>query len=240
MKKKNTKTQIIILCGGRGKRLGKITNKIPKPLIKVGKISIIEHKLNYYRKQGFENFTFCLGYKQKVLRKFLMKKCKSPTFFDGGINSGILKRIYLAKRVINDSTIISYGDTLAKINFINLVKRHKKSKAVLSLVAAPIQNPFGILNWNSKGKVIRFDEKPTLNHFIGYAVIEPNIFKYLNKKIINLKNGKGIVIAIKTLISKKLVNVYKYKGLQLTINSANELKEARNKIGKYFTFDEIL
>ena len=110
----------------------------------------------------------------------------------------------------------------------------------MSLVAAPIQNPFGILNWNSKGKVIRFDEKPTLNHFIGYAVIEPNIFKYLNKKIINLKNGKGIVIAIKTLISKKLVNVYKYKGLQLTINSANELKEARNKIGKYFTFDEIL
>lgn len=240
MKKKNSKTEIVILCGGRGKRLGKITNKIPKPLIKVGKIPIIEHKLNYYKKQGFENFTFCLGYKEKILRKFLIKRCKNPTFFNGGINSGILKRIYLAKKVIKDSTIISYGDTLAKINFADLIRKHKKSKAVLSLVAAPIQNPFGIVKWNSRGKVIRFEEKPILNHFIGYAVLEPNIFRYLNKKIINLKNGKGIVAAIKTLISKKLVNVYKFKGLQLTVNSVNELKEARNKIGKYFTFDEIL
>ena len=46
--------------------------------------------------------------------------------------------------------------------------------------------------------------------------------------------------AIQKLISKKLVNVYKFKGLQLTVNSPSELKEAKKKIGKYFTFDEIL
>ena len=55
-------SKIIILCGGRGKRLGNITKKIPKPLVKIGKISIIEHKLNYYKKQGLENFIFCIGY----------------------------------------------------------------------------------------------------------------------------------------------------------------------------------
>ena len=106
------------------------------------------------------------------------------------------------------------------------------------MVVAPIQNPFGLISWNRKGKVSQFEEKPTLNHFIGYAVIEPNIFNYLEKRIINLENGKGMVKAIQKLISKKLVNVYKYKGLQLTVNSHNELKEARTKIGKYFTFDE--
>ena len=42
--------KVIILCGGRGKRLGNITKKIPKPLVKIGKFSIIEHKLNYYRR----------------------------------------------------------------------------------------------------------------------------------------------------------------------------------------------
>ena len=58
------KSKIIILCGGRGKRLGKLTDKIPKPLVKIGKLTIIEHKLNYYKKQGFEDFIFCLGYKE--------------------------------------------------------------------------------------------------------------------------------------------------------------------------------
>ena len=49
-----------------------------------------------------------------------------------------------------------------------------------------------------------------------------------------------MVKAIQKLIPKKLVNVYKFEGLQLTVNSPNELKEARTKIGKYFSLDEIL
>ena len=54
--------------------------------------------------------------------------------------------------------------------------------------------------------------------------------------LINSKNGIGMVRAIKHLVSKRLVNVYKYNGLQLTVNSVSELREARNKIGKYVTF----
>ena len=42
------KSNVIILCGGQGKRLGKITKKIPKPLVKLGKFPIIEHKLKNY------------------------------------------------------------------------------------------------------------------------------------------------------------------------------------------------
>ena len=67
-------TKILILCGGRGKRLGTHTKKIPKPLIKVGKIPIIQHKINYYKKLGFKNLTFCIGYKGNILRSFLKKK----------------------------------------------------------------------------------------------------------------------------------------------------------------------
>ena len=57
--------------------MGKITNKIPKPLIKVAKKPIIEHKLTFYKSQGLKNFIFCLGYKSNQLRKFLKKKTTS-------------------------------------------------------------------------------------------------------------------------------------------------------------------
>ena len=232
---KNIKNKMIILCGGRGKRMGKITNKIPKPLIQVAKKPIIEHKLIYYKSQGLKNFIFCLGYKSNKLRKFLKSKLPKSQYHDAGVKAGILKRIHLVKEHISDNTIISYGDTLAKINFFDLLKSHKKSQCSLTIVAAPIQNPFGIVNWNSKGKALFFDEKPILNHYIGYAVISPNFFDMLNKKIINLKDGNGIVQAIKHLIKRRQVNIYKFKNLQITINSLEELKYARLNYKKYFT-----
>ena len=231
-----TDTKILILCGGKGKRMGKYTKKIPKPLVKVGKFPIIQHKINYYKKQGFKNLTFCVGYKAKEMKRFLKKNYQKSDLSNAGINSGILKRIFFALKNINSTSIISYGDTLAKINLNDLLNKHKKSKSLMSLVIAPIRNPFGIVKWDYKRKLTSFDEKPMLNHFIGYAVVEPNIFDHLNKKIINLPDGLGMVKAIKLLVSKRLVNVYEYNGLQLTINSINELKDARNKIGKYITF----
>ena len=165
------KNKIIILCGGRGKRMGKITKDIPKPMVRVGNSTIIEHKIKYYRSQGINDFTFCTGYKSKILKNYLVKKKIKSNFSDGGIKPGILKRIYLVKKFIDQPTIISYGDTLAKINMKDLVKKHIKSKCLLTIVVAPIQNPFGLVNWNNKGRATNFIEKPILNHFIGYAVL---------------------------------------------------------------------
>ena len=62
------KNKIIILCGGRGKRMGKITKNIPKPMVRIGKTTIIEHKIKYYRSQGIHDFIFCTGYKSKTLK----------------------------------------------------------------------------------------------------------------------------------------------------------------------------
>ena len=222
-----TDTKILILCGGKGKRMGKYTKKIPKPLVKVGKLPIIQHKINHYNKQGFKNLTFCVGYKAKEMKRFLKSNYQKSDLSNAGINSGILKRIFFALKNVNSTSIISYGDTLAKINLNDLLNKHKKSKSLMSLV---------IVKWDLKRKLTFFEEKPILNHFIGYAVVEPNIFDHLSKNIINLPDGAGMVKAIKLLVSKRLVNVYEYNGLQLTINSINELKDARNKIGKYITF----
>ncbi|MEC6987089.1 MAG: sugar phosphate nucleotidyltransferase [Pseudomonadota bacterium] len=229
------KNKMIIVCGGRGKRMGKITTSIPKPLIKIGNVPIIEHKLRYYKSQGLSNFIFCLGYKSDQLMNFLKKKNFKSIFNIAGVNAGILKRIFLVKDYIKDSTIISYGDTLAKINFKNLINSHKKSNCALTIVVAPIQNPFGLVSWDAKGKATNFNEKPILNHFIGYAVVNPNFFKKINNKFVNLKNGRGIVQAIKILIKKKQVNIYSFKNLQITINSPEELKYARLNYKKYFT-----
>ena len=238
MKIKINKNPMIILCGGKGKRMGEITKKIPKPLLKMGKKTIIEHKIKYYQSKGVNKFIFCLGYKSKLLKKFLSKKIKNAIFDNAGLNAGILKRIFCARRYIKFDTFISYGDTLAKINFKDLLSKHIKSKCALTIVVAPIQNPFGIVDWDSNNRAKAFEEKPTFNHFVGYSVISPNFFKKIDKKTINLRDGKGVVEAIKDLIKKKQVNIYKFNDLQITINSKRELHNAKLEYNKYFTFNE--
>tara|TARA_B100001093_G_C26798051_1_gene1002075 strand:- start:70 stop:777 length:708 start_codon:yes stop_codon:yes gene_type:complete len=233
--KSKLQNPMIIVCGGRGKRMGKITNDIPKPMIKIGKKPIIEHKINYYQTQGINRFIFCLGYKSKILKNFLVKKTVNSIYHNGGTKPGILKRIFLIKNEINKPAIISYGDTLAKINFKDLILRHKKSKCAITIVVAPIQNPFGLVEWNISGKATKFNEKPILNHFIGYAVISPIFFKKISNKIVNLRDGRGFIQAINFLIKKKQVNIYKFKDLQVTINSPAELKHAKVNYNKYFT-----
>ena len=57
----------VILCGGLGTRLAEETDKIPKPIVKIGNIPIIHHIINYYMSFGFNEFILCAGYKYKKI-----------------------------------------------------------------------------------------------------------------------------------------------------------------------------
>ena len=226
------------MCGGRGKRLGNITKQIPKPLVKLGNKPILDHKLEYYNSQNFSDFIFCLGYKAEILIRHLKRLGINGQFSDTGENTGMLKRIYCVRESFSDQVIISYGDTYAEIDFKDLIDKHVKSKAKLTLVAASIENPFGLIEWDKTNKVIGFKEKPILNHYIGYAVMDSNIFECIPNVMIDLPDGQGIVKTIHYLINMGLVNAYMFDGLQLTVNTNEELEYANNEIGKYYTYRE--
>lgn len=230
---------ILILCGGRGKRLGLISKKIPKTLVKINNKPIINHKLDYYKKSGFNNFCLCIGYKGALIQKHLNKYRSKIQYSNSSQKAGILKRIYEAsKKIEQDTMIISYGDTLAKINLKKLLAGHKNSKALITIVVSQILNPFGIVKYNSKNKLTKFSEKPTLNHFIGYAVFSKKMLNSVSKEIINRPDGDGIVKLLQSEFMKGKINIFKFNGLQLTINSFKDINEANIKYNKYFTLNE--
>ena len=55
--------KIVILCGGKGTRLGFETKIIPKPMAKIDKDPIVTHIINYYKKFGYNDFILALGHK---------------------------------------------------------------------------------------------------------------------------------------------------------------------------------
>ena len=71
---------------------------------------------------SFKNFIFCIGYMGDQIKEFILKK-KLPiniSFSDSGLNAGILKRLYDAKDLIDETILMTYGDTFADLNLNNL------------------------------------------------------------------------------------------------------------------------
>ena len=64
----------IILAGGRGKRLKPVTDYIPKPLVPINNIPIIEWQIKYLKKFGVDEVIICTGYKTKMIQNYLDMK----------------------------------------------------------------------------------------------------------------------------------------------------------------------
>ena len=130
MDKKNFK--VIILCGGLGSRLSSETKKIPKPMVKIGKIPILVHIINIYHKYGFKDFILALGYKQSVIINYFKKnKINGVNIRLGDTGKKTLTgtRLLKLKKFINEENfLLTYGDGLCDIDLNKLVKFHLKKK----------------------------------------------------------------------------------------------------------------
>lgn len=230
------KMKILIMCGGRGKRLGTMTKKVPKPLVKIDNRTILDLKIEQYQYQGFRNFVFCIGYKGELIRKSIEKKSGiHAEFSDAGEKAGILARIFHAKQISSDQVLITYGDTFTDINLCELFFKHLKSGNEVTIVTAPIKNPFGLVEFNHDNKVISFKEKPILNYYIGYAIINKSALDLVPQKVIDMPDGKGLVTFFKILMGMELLGSYFHSGLQTTFNTKDELKKAKHKMIRFYT-----
>ncbi|MCW7466212.1 nucleotidyltransferase family protein [Leptospira levettii] len=231
------KTKIVIMCGGRGKRLGEITEKIPKPLVKIGSQTILQLKYENYYNQGFRDFIFCIGYKGDLIRNEVSSFAKDGNieFSDSGEDAGILKRLHAALPLMSDSIILTYGDTFTDLDLNQLVSLHEESKCEATIVVAPIQNPFGLVEFDSRNRVTSFKEKPTLNYYIGYAVLDKSSFDYAPEKVFHLEDGQGLVTFYKIMIALDKLNTFYHSGLQITFNTEDELKVAQKQLIQFYT-----
>lgn len=178
--------KVVILCGGYGTRLAEETKVRPKPMVKIGRLPILIHLINYYHKYGHNEFILALGYKGNYIKRYFKnfkKKNISITLVDTGKNSltgGRLLR--LKKYLINEeSFLLTYGDGLSNINLNQLIRFHKNHKKTATLSAVRPPARFGEL-FITDEIVSKFQEKPqTSENWIngGFFIFNKEIFKYL-------------------------------------------------------------
>jgi len=221
---------VIILCGGAGQRLRPLTEKVPKPLIKIKNKTIIEYIINHFYNYKIENIIIATGYKHKLLKQFINKKYKNQKIkvLDTGLKTEIIKRVSKISKYLSDNVVLCYGDTLVDIDLNKLIKFYLKDKKKFIVSSYELKSSFGILDMNHKNIVTGFREKPNLGMWfnVGY-------FVFSNKYLKILKNFKKFENFLFYLAKKKYMKAFKHTGKHVTVNTISELEEAKLQIKKF-------
>ena len=216
----------IILAGGRGKRLSPITDYVPKSLIPIKNIPIIEWQIKYLKKFGVNEVIICTGYKTNMIENYLSMKNmgikikfsveKTPLVTGGAIK--------MAGKMINDkSFFVINGDTLTNIDL------RKLSKKPNSIASIELRTKLGTLETNGN-KILKFREKKEISNLWMNAGVY-----YLQKETLKDLPNKGDIE--KTLFpeyaKKGKLNTIKFKKIKwYSIDSIKDIEESSQEIEK--------
>ncbi|NQV39876.1 MAG: nucleotidyltransferase family protein [Nitrosopumilus sp.] len=218
--------QAIILAGGRGKRLRPVTDYIPKPLVPIKNIPIIEWQLKYLKKFGVDEVIICTGYKQEMVESYLdvkktgMKIKYSIEETPLGTGGAIKKA---GKMIKEKSFFVINGDTITNID---LKKLSKKQNSIASI---ELQTKFGILE-TSNDKIINFKEKKEVSDTwmnAGIYHLEKNMLKDLPDK------GDIEKTVFPNYAKKGKLHIVKFKNVKwYSIDSFKDMEECSLEVEK--------
>ncbi|MFA5156189.1 MAG: sugar phosphate nucleotidyltransferase [Candidatus Omnitrophota bacterium] len=178
------KIQTVILCGGKGTRMG--SGEMPKAMFTIGGRPLLWHIMRIYSHYGFNEFILCLGYKGNKIRDYFSRiKEWKIKFAETGLDTNTGGRIKKVKSLVRGEVFFAtYGDGLSSININQLLKFHKAHTRTATLTAVRPFSPFGIVGIDAHSNAVtHFEEKPILDHWIngGFFVFNQKIFDYLKE-----------------------------------------------------------
>ena len=216
----------IILAGGRGKRLRPITDYVPKPLVPIKNIPIIEWQIKYLKKFGITDVIICTGYKQELIENYLdVKKLgikikfsieKTPLGTGGAIKKA-------GKFIKDKSFVVINGDTITNIDLKKLITKQN------SIAAIELRTRFGVLETNDD-KITKFKEKKEISDLWMNAGIY-----HLQKDILKDLPTKGDIekTVFPDYAKKKKLHIVKFRNVRwYSIDSFKDMEECSVDIEK--------
>ena len=153
--------QVVILAGGFGTRLSEETDLIPKPMVRIGSIPILQHIMNYYAEYGHKEFIVALGYKAEVIQEYFKNNENLDwkiNLVDTGLETSTGGRIKKLEDQLDDEFMLTYGDGLSNVNINNLLDHHRRFGKLATVTAVRPPARFGTIEI-SNGVVTKFAEK---------------------------------------------------------------------------------
>lgn len=226
-------TLIVIMAGGKGKRLLPLTKNIPKPMLKISGKPMAERLLLKASNEGFKNFIFSVNYLHKKITSFFLDGKKWNTKINYIVEkkplgtAGSLSLLKLEKRI--NTIIVINCDVVTKLklkDFLVFHKSHKQIATVASIIHET-KSQFGIIK--TKGsRLVEIVEKPVQKNYVnaGIYAFNKNILKYVPK---NQRIDINEVFR-KIIMRKKKIIVYPLHEPWADVGMHNDLKKINKKI----------
>ena len=228
---KNKIKQIVILNGGDGNRVKKITKKKAKCLIKFNKQSFLMMQINFLKKQGFKNFLILTKKNNLQIKREINKINKKKiriNIHPEKIKLGTGGAIKNALSKLNNCFGVIYGDSWLDIDFkkINHLYFKSKNSCLITAISKKLVNHKPNLLIKKK-KILKYSkENFSKNNYIeyGYQIFNKKVFSTINQKVFDLN------LVLNNLIKLDDVEVIFIKKRFYEIGSLNGIKQFKKHI----------
>lgn len=183
--RQNIDAKVVIMAGGFGTRLYPYTKILPKPLIPIGDVPIVERIINKFYKNGFGEFFLILNYKKNMVKAYFndIEKKYILNYVDEEKPLGTGGGLSLLKGKIDGPFILSNCDILIEEDYDKILQFHKDNDNLVTIVSSlkNIKIPYGVIDINDHGEIEEMREKPSISVFVntGMYVVNPRIINEL-------------------------------------------------------------
>lgn len=172
---------VVINAGGKGTRLDPFTRVLPKPLIPVGDLPIIELIMQEYQKYNCNEFHIIVNYKKDLMKAYFAENERDYNIFwyDEEKPLGTGGGLSLLKGKFKSTFFFANCDALLTANYESMVKFHKENGNAITMICAykNLNIPYGVVEMGTNGIIEDMKEKPLISFLTntGIYIVEPEV-----------------------------------------------------------------
>ncbi len=205
---------VVINAGGKGTRLDPFTRVLPKPLIPVGDLPIIEHIMREYQSYSCNEFHIIVNYKRELMKAYFAENEShyNITWYDEEKPLGTGGGLSLLKGIFTDTFFFANCDALLTANYESMLKFHKDNGNKITMVCAykNLNIPYGVVEMGVNGVIEEMKEKPLMSFLTntGIYIVEPDVIDDIEE---------GVAVGFPDIIEKE-----KQKGKRVAVFPVSE------------------
>lgn len=175
----------VLLAGGKGTRLAPYTTVLPKPLIPVGEMPILEILIRQLKRSDFREIILSVGYLRGLLEAYFGDGSKwgiDISYSREEMPLGTAGPLVLIPD-LTETFLLMNGDLLTTLDYTAMVQFHRESAAIatVGLFRKQVNVDLGVIKVRDDNYIVDYIEKPTFDYEVsmGIYVMEPEILQYI-------------------------------------------------------------
>lgn len=194
---------VVIMAGGKGKRLRPLTNNTPKPMLKIGKKPILQTIIEKFKENKFKKFLICVNFNSKIIKNYFGNGKRfgvEISYIEEKKRMGTAGALSLLKKKPKKPFFVINGDILINLDFQKMLDFHNQhnSKATMGIKEYIIQSPYGEIKLINEN-ITSIKEKPKHKFFVnaGVYILDPKCIDVIPKKSYDMHQVFKKIIATK-------------------------------------------